>query len=145
MNIETSAIIANVLSFVGILTLVGSVVVLIRQLRTQTYQSVQQTLSTIDMCLIEYPGLRKYINGNEPLPAPGSEEYDLAYSMIEMLMDFYEHVLEQKTGMSTRQWESWRQNIKAVYQTCPGMQAHVREQGHRYSPDIIALLTTKGI
>ena len=58
MDIEMSAIIANVLSLVGILTLIGSVVVLRRQLRIQTYQSVQQNLSTIDMCLIEYPELR---------------------------------------------------------------------------------------
>ena len=144
MNIiETSVIIANVLSFVGILILVGSVVVLRRQLRNQTYQSVQQNLSTIDMCLIEYPELRKYINENEPLPEPGNKEYDRVHGMIEMIVDFYEHVLEQKASMSPRRWNSWKYNMKVVYGTCPGMQDHIRQYKRRYSPALVAILRRK--
>lgn len=150
MNIEMSAIIANALSLVGILTIIGSVIVLRWQLKVQTrqsvqqtYQSIQQNLSTIGMCLIEYPELRKYINENVPLPEPDNKEYDRAHGMIEMLLDFYEHVLEQKAGMPRRRWDSWKCNMKFVYETCPGMQDHMRRYDDRYSPDLVTILTQK--
>lgn len=145
MNIEMSAIIANVLSLVVILTLIVSVAVLRRQLRIQTYQGVQQNLSTIGMCLIDYPELRKYVNENVPLPEPEHKDYDRAHGMIEMLLDFYEHVLEQKAGMmqQKRLWDSWKCNMKFVYETCPGMQDHMLRHKRRYSPALVAILTQK--
>lgn len=150
MNNEMIGIIANALSLVGILTIIGSVIVLRRQLRIQTYQSVQQTyqsvqqnLSTIGMCLIEHPELRKYINENVPLPEPGHEDYDRVHGMIEMLLDFYEHVLEQKAGMPRRRWNSWKYNMKFVCETCPGMQDHMLRYKRRYSPALVAILAQK--
>lgn len=143
MNNEMIGIIANALSLVGILTIIGSVIVLRRQLRIQTYQSVQQNLSTIGMCLIEHPELRKYINENVPLPEPGHEDYDRVHGMIEMLLDFYEHVLEQKAGIPKSRWNSWKYNMKFVYDTCPGMQDHMRRYDDRYSPDLVTILTQK--
>ena len=133
----------EMIGIISIVVLIASVVVLMRQLRIQTYQSVQQNLSTIGMCLIEYPELRKYINENVPLPEPEHEDYDRAHGMIEMLLDFYEHVLEQKASMSTRRWNSWKFNMKFVYRTCPGMQEHIRQYENRYSPALVAILRQK--
>lgn len=138
------------IGIISIVVLIASVLLLMRQIRIQTYQSVQQTyqsvqqnLSTIGMCLIEHPELRKYINGNVPLPEPGHEDYDRVHGMIEMLLDFYEHVLEQKAGMPKRRWDSWKCNMKFVYETCPGMQDHMQQYEHRYSPALVVILTQK--
>jgi len=95
------------------------------------------------MCLIEHPELRKYINENVPFPESGHEDYDRVHGMIEMLLDFYEHVLEQKADMPKRRWDSWKCNMKFVYGTCPGMQDHIRQYEYRYSPALVAILTQK--
>ncbi len=124
----------------SLIVFIVTVLLLIRQLRIQTYQSVQQNLCTIDMYLIKYPELRKYINGNEQLPKQRNLEYDRVNGMIEMLLDFYEHVLEQYKYMSERRWESWKYNMKFVYDTCPGMRKHIQLYKRRYSPDLIAIL-----
>jgi len=143
MHNETIEIISVVVSSFGILILIGSVAVLKRQLRIQTYQGVQQNLSTIGMCLIDYPELRKYINENVRLPEPEHKDYDRAHGMIEMLLDFYEYVLEHKASMSKRRQDSWKYNMKFVCETCPGMQNHIRQYEYRYSPALVAILTEK--
>ena len=63
--------------------------------------------------------------------------------MIEMIMDFYDFVYEQRQGMSSKQWNGWKHNIKLVYQASPGLQDHVNTQGHRYSADLIKLISDR--
>lgn len=133
-------IIVDGIPSISLIVFIVTVLLLIRQLRIQTYQSVQQNLCVIDKCLIDHPELRKYINGNKQLPKEKNSEYDRVNGMVEMILDFYEHVLEQRKYMSKRRWNSWKFNMKFVYDTCPGMQKHIQRYKSRYSPGLVAIL-----
>ena len=76
-------------------------------------------------------------------PNMAKGDFDRVHCMVEMIMDFYDLVYEQRQGMSCRQWNGWKHNIKLVYQTSPGLRGHVNAQKHRYSPGLIKLLSDR--
>lgn len=127
----------------GAIAVLISTYIMRKQLQVQAYQSIQQILCTINKCFIEFPELRKYFNESKPLPDVENPDFDRASCMIEMLMDFYDLVYEQRIGMSKRQWNGWRNNIKLVYRSSPGLKNHVLTQGDRYSHGLIELFNNR--
>lgn len=141
--IEALKLVAICIPVAGAIAFMFNTIILKKQLRVQTYQSVQHTLCTINQSFVQYPKMRKYFNGNTPFPDSAHDDFDRAHCMIEMIMDFYNLVYEQRQGMSPKQWEGWKRNIKMVYTTSPGLQEHVHTQGHRYSEGLNKLLSNK--
>ena len=138
--IEVIKLVVVCIPVAGAIVVMFNAIIMKKQLHVQAYQSVHHVLCAINQSLVQYPEIRQYINGNVPFPDSAHDDFDRAHCMIEMIMDFYDLVYEQRQGMSSKQWNGWKNNIKLVYQTSPGLRDHVNMQGHRYSAGLIKLI-----
>lgn len=141
MNIQDALnIVTNLVTILGLPILIGTIVLLIRQLRVQAYQAIYESALSMDQFLIEHSDLRKYLYGRKALPDNDPDELERVSGAADMLLTFFEHVLGQKNSMSKAKWIGWENYISDVYKTSPAVQYFLNKKEHWYSEELKELL-----
>jgi len=141
LNIQDALnIVTNLVTILGLPILIGTIVLLIRQLRVQAYQAIYESALSMDQFLIEHSDLRKYLYGRKALPDNDPDELERVSGAADMLLTFFEHVLGQKNSMSKAKWIGWENYISDVYKTSPAVQYFLNKKEHWYSEELKELL-----
>ena len=141
MDLEhTLNILASLVSILGLPIFISTAILLVRQLRVQTYEAIYESVLPIDQYLLENPSLRKYLYSGQALPDSSSCEYDRVVGLADMMLTFFEHLLGQKNSMTKRKWLGWENYMRAVYKSSPAVQYFLKANREWYTDELKGVL-----
>jgi hypothetical protein len=141
LNIQDALnIVTNLVTILGLPILIGTILLLIRQLRVQAYQATYESALSIDQFLVEHSDLRQYLYEGKALPENDPDELERISAAACMLLTFFEHVVGQKNSMSKAKWIGWKNYICDVYKTSPAVQYFLNKKEHWHSEELKELL-----
>ena len=96
----TIDILSKAITIFGFPLLIYSIILLVRQLRLQSYQAVYEAIRNIDQYFVENPEYRKFFYEAKELP-DDQKEIEKILAIADMLMTFFEHAAGNKNNYQT--------------------------------------------
>ncbi|CAN2043493.1 hypothetical protein GMMP13_100034 [Candidatus Magnetomoraceae bacterium gMMP-13] len=132
--------VSKLVTIIGFPLLIFSIILLVRQLRIQSYHAIYEAVQLIDQYFVEHPYLRKYFYEAEKLPND-PKELEKILAVADMLMTFFEHVSGNKENFSKTKRERLIIYMKEVYRT-PAMTLFMNKKKYWFSEELLVLLET---
>ena len=133
-----------VIGAAGVPLIVGSVVVLIVQVRRETdtarasvHQSITDSMIEVDRLFFENPQYRRYFYEDAEPPADGEERVKVEV-LAELMLDFLDNCVTQQHRLESGMAEKWMDYVNEVLDTSPVMRGFLAEHGHWYCDELEA-------
>lgn len=127
-----------VIAVVGFGILIYQIKQLERAIRGDTQSGLYAQTFEIMKFIADNPQIRPYFYDGKELQA-GDESYNLIMTTSEIVADFFEHVVQQKTNLPDEVWQKWCLQIQKTYSNSPALREYYATNKLAYSLDVVSL------
>jgi hypothetical protein len=86
---------------------------------------------------IDSPGLRPYFYDGVPL-TDNYLERQKVFAASELLCDYFEYILIERSAMDLRIYDSWRAYMSDIFRRSPSIRSFIEDRRHQYTPEFNA-------